>query len=63
VRILCRACSEGSPEGHSHPFGEPAGSERRIGISGSPAEVEPIVEAWRRRGNGRDATEVTVELE
>lgn len=63
VRVLCRACSEGSPGPHSHPPAEPAGGERRIGVSGEPAQVEALVDSWRRRDDGRDAGELTVELE
>ena len=62
VRDLCRACSEGSPGAHDHPFGGGGVTDRTVGISGLPAEAAEVVEAWRRRGAGRQAGELTVEL-
>ena len=62
VRMLCQACSEGSPGCHSHPV-EADGEERRLGVSGDPEDVDRVLSAWRDRAPGRSATEVVVELE
>jgi len=63
VRSLCRACSEGSPGDHDHPFGGAAADDRTIGLSGDRDDAERIIAGWRRAGAGRDCGEVTVELE
>ena len=63
VRSLCRACSEGSPGDHDHPFGGGAADDRTIGLSGDRDDAERIIAGWRRAGAGRDCGEVTVELE
>lgn len=62
VRNLCRACSEGAPGAHDHPFGGGGVADRTVGISGLPEEAEQVLDTWRRRGDGRGAGELTVEL-
>ena len=63
VRVLCPACSDGSPGAHHHPFGSPApGDGRTIGISADQAQAEVLVAEWVGSAPGRSATPVQVEL-
>ena len=53
VRRLCRACSEGAPDGpHDHPAGEWV-TERSIGIAGQPERAVTLLERWAADGAGR----------
>ena len=63
VRMLCRACSEGSPAGHDHAVGGTGAEDRTIGISGHPADAEQVLARWRAGGPGRSGSELGVELE
>ena len=63
VRMLCAACSNGSPGGHDHPGRAAVDGERTIGISGRPDDAAAVLTAWLAAGPGRAADELTVELE
>jgi tetratricopeptide (TPR) repeat protein len=61
-RMLCRACSEGSPDdGHAHEVEEPpAGAERRVGVA-APFEVaDEIIDAWLLGSPDRDRGPLTL---
>lgn len=62
LRMLCAACSSGSPGAHEHPFGTASGEERTVGISGRPEDITPVLRGWRSRGADRSCGEVVVEL-
>jgi hypothetical protein len=62
LRVLCRACSEGSPGGHDHPGGVAADGERTIGISARPEDAAAVLATWAAARPGREAGELTVEL-
>jgi hypothetical protein len=47
VRNLCRACSEGNPDGHDHPFGT-SGSERNFGLASPLGLAEQLLAEWSR---------------
>jgi hypothetical protein len=63
VRVLCAACSEGSPGPHDHPSAATDGDGRTIGISAEPAQADRVLAGWAAARPGRSATPVTVELE
>ena len=63
MRMLCRACSEGSPGTHDHPGGAAVDGERVVGISAHPDDAAAVLAAWVAAGPGREAGELTVELE
>ncbi|SDO90011.1 hypothetical protein SAMN05660199_02808 [Klenkia soli] len=62
VRMLCAACSSGSPGAHDHPFGSSDGGDRTLGISGHAEAVEAVLAGWRDRREGRGHGRVAVEL-
>jgi hypothetical protein len=62
VRMLCRACSEGSPGDHDHPGGAVAEGRWTVGMSGTPDDAAAVLSAWSGSGPGRGAGELTVEL-
>ena len=64
MRVLCRACSEGSPDGdhHDHTPGDVGPTTRTVGISGSQDTTAAILTAWANAGPGRSYTDLTVAL-
>ncbi len=57
VRNLCRACSEGNPDGHNHPFG--AGDfERHFGLASPLGLAERLLAEWVRGGSGREYSDL-----
>lgn len=46
VRNLCKACSEGLPSGHSHPF-SPGSDDREFGLASPMGLARQLLEEWR----------------
>ncbi|MBB3676804.1 tetratricopeptide repeat protein [Modestobacter versicolor] len=63
MRVLCAACSNGSPGAHDHPGGAAVDGQRTFGLSGHPDDVAAVLRAWVAAAPGRAAGELTVELE
>jgi hypothetical protein len=63
VQLLCRACSEGSPDDseHHHPLDVATGA-RTFGFSGDLDRVAPLLAAWAAAGPGRSVEDLRVAL-
>jgi hypothetical protein len=64
VQMLCRACSEGSPD-HEHHAHDDAGGwspERTVGISADLDPARAVLDEWAAAGAGRSWTDLDVAL-
>ena len=65
VRMLCRACSEGSPDDGTHDHGtagaDPA--ERLLGIAGDERDARRVLQGWAARSPDRSFADLEVVLE
>jgi tetratricopeptide (TPR) repeat protein len=52
VRRLCRACSTGNPDGHTHAFGTTE-TDRIFGLASPRGLAERLLSTWAARGRGR----------
>ena len=57
VRKLCKACSEGNPDGHNHPFGTTE-NDRDFGIAAPRGLAETLLKEWVNAGSGRSYSEL-----
>ena len=48
VRNLCKACSQGLPSGHDHPFGSGAG-ERSFGLASPMGLAGDLLKTWKQQ--------------
>lgn len=65
LQMLCRACSEGSPESAGHHHAAPAqgwDSLRSVGLAAAPAEAERLLDNWAAGGPGRSYRELALAL-
>jgi hypothetical protein len=65
--MLCRACSESSPDdgSHHHDHGDDGGGwspERNVGISADPDRARELLDEWAAAGAGRSWTDLDVVL-
>jgi hypothetical protein len=65
VRMLCRACSEGSPDDGTHGHGDlgTGSDEHLLGIAGHEDDARRVLTAWAAASPGRRFTDLTVVLE
>ena len=65
VRMLCRACSEGSPDDGTHGHGDldPDSPERLLGLAGREPDARRVLQAWAARSPGRSFDDLEVVLE
>jgi hypothetical protein len=63
LHMLCRACSEGSPDesAHHHPLDVPEAAHT-VGISATPEAAAHLLEAWAAAGPGRSVEDLRVAL-
>ncbi len=61
VRMLCRECSEGSPDdGHKHDEDAAPSTERRLGVAAPLDVADELVDAWVIASPARDRGPLTV---
>lgn len=62
--VLCKACSEGSPDDHERSHADEWQANRRVGVAAvDEANIEAALDAWTRGGSGREVASLECVLE